>query len=549
MSFSKEEDRAALNRLLIPSGDSGSFLETDARTPFTTEHHPSFGSNESAPRAPSPWLTQQSPPTFSAMSMTSFHKENASSVPPPPPSSNPLLGSMSSSGGTPTSQQAKQFRAIARSPASSRPGSKPSSRQSSRAPSPTCSEVSDELPNNVSSEEQLRLLPSECLSEDPDRPLRHVDESGRVTTYSLQPMWYSVIFILVVELLERFSFYGLNYTQTSYLTGAYDEKWNAGMSAVKASSYVSISVAAAYTAPFIGAVLADALLGDYWSILVGSLVFYLPGLFLIAFTTIPGFLGKEFNTAALGTGLLFLWPTGTGIVKSVVNIFGAKQFHPLCQSSMIESYYVSFYMCINIGALVGGILVPVWAQHNVTEAYFIPVVVLTLGIFLFLMGGSRYVRSKPKGNFDMFLPSPKPAYGSPETIPLSTIFRISLLIVPFNIAYSQMATTFIVQGTVMKRAFGWIDAASMNNADAVAVLVFGYVVGTHVYPSLANRGIKIPTTYKFAFGSALGALAIGWALIVEALIHAKYEATGHKVSILWQVCVAQLTSQQNEWRF
>jgi len=36
-------------------------------------------------------------------------------------------------------------------------------------------------------------------------------------------------------------------------------------------------------------------------------------------------------------------------------VFGAKQFHPLLQSSLIEAYYVNFYMCINIGALFGGV--------------------------------------------------------------------------------------------------------------------------------------------------------------------------------------------------
>lgn len=46
--------------------------------------------------------------------------------------------------------------------------------------------------------------------------------------------------------------------------------------------------------------------------------------------------------------------------------------------------------------------------------------------------------------------------------------------------------------------------------------------------------VKIPTTYKFAIGSALGALAIGWALLVEIWIHNAYEKTGEKISILWQ---------------
>jgi len=271
--------------------------------------------------------------------------------------------------------------------------------------------------------------------------------------------------------------------------------------------------------------------------------------------------------------LLVLWPVGTGIVKSIVNVFGAKQFHPLLQSSLIESYYVKFYMCINIGALIGGIIVPLVAQHDVTHAYMFPVAMLLIGIVLFLSGTGRYVMHPPKGdmfkgvNINWFRTaaskrrkekkqnsnmastlsnlstntvdtiSPSLASSTDNTSKVSalgTIFKISALIIPFNIAYSQMATTFIIQGTVMKRAFGWIDAASMNNADAIAVLFFGHVVGSYLYPYLNRNGIKLTTTNKFMLGSTLGALAIAWALFLEHKIHSSYELDGTKISILWQ---------------
>ena len=183
----------------------------------------------------------------------------------------------------------------------------------------------DNLPNNVCEPAQLALLPDVCLSGHKKRPLRHVNEQGLVSTYSLNPMTYSVIFILLVELLERFSFYGINYTQTAFLTGQYNDDWNAGFNAIKASSYVSISTAVAYSMPFLGAFLADNVLGDYWSILVGDILFYIPGLLLITLSTVPGLLGEEFPKKLLSFGLLFLWPMGTGIVKSIVNVFGAKQ--------------------------------------------------------------------------------------------------------------------------------------------------------------------------------------------------------------------------------
>jgi proton-dependent oligopeptide transporter, POT family len=389
--------------------------------------------------------------------------------------------------------------------------------------------LEENVPSNVSTQEQLALVPDEFLSMNKTRPLKLKDDRGAVSLYFLKPMVSSVIFILMVELLERFAFYGINYTQTSFLTGAYNRHWNAELSAVSASSYVSISTAIAYTAPFGGAVLADCILGEYWTIMFGALVFYVPGILLIALTTVPYLLGPTFNLHALSAGLLFLWPIGTGIVKAVVNVFGAKQFHPFLQSSLVESYYVSFYMCINIGALAGGIIVPIIAEHDVTLAYMIPVCMLMCGVSCFLMGTPRYVIAKPRGDL-LTTTAEERASG----LSLWSVVKMVMLIVPFCVAYSQMATTFIVQGTVMQKAFGFIDAASMNNADAVAVLFFGYWIGGVLYPLLAKHNIKIPTTYKFALGSAMGSLAILWALFVEYKIHSTFKATGDKISVLWQ---------------
>jgi POT family proton-dependent oligopeptide transporter len=120
------------------------------------------------------------------------------------------------------------------------------------------------------------------------------------------------------------------------------------------------------------------------------------------------------------------------------------------------------------------------------------------------------------------------------TIPISSIFRICMLIVPFCVAYSQMPTTFIVQGTVMRKAFGVIDAATMNTLDCLSVLGFGWLTGNYIYPALAKRGFKVPTTYKFAIGSVFGALAIVWALVVEHMIHQSYYNHQGAISILWQ---------------
>jgi proton-dependent oligopeptide transporter, POT family len=389
------------------------------------------------------------------------------------------------------------------------------------------------LPSDVCEASQLGLLPKECLSvNDPDRPLRHVDgHDGHESLFSLRPMTYSVGRILLVELLERFSFYGIFYTQTLFLTGSYSrpsEAWDPGFTSVEASTLVSVSTAVAYTTPFLGAYLADSVLGDYRSILIGILAFYLPGVALITATTIPHLWGDEFHTAWLVVGLTVLWPLGTGMIKSVVNVFGARQHHPILQSALVERYYVSFYVAINTGALAGISAIPILAQRNVTIAYLVPVGALVLGVFIFASGTPRYVISKPATSVQRNKSS-----ASTDTSLLS-IFRISLLIVPFAIAYSQMPTTFIIQGSVMGRTWGVIDAATMNAADAASVLVFGHLVGHKLYPALAKRGWKIPTSHKFAIGSALAFLAVAWAMVVESLIRSAYRERGEQISVVWQ---------------
>jgi proton-dependent oligopeptide transporter, POT family len=97
-------------------------------------------------------------------------------------------------------------------------------------------------------------------------------------------------------------------------------------------------------------------------------------------------------------------------------------------------------MMINVGALIGGVAVPLTAQKDVRIAYFLPVISLATAIILFLAGTSRYIRSTPSSPFrDVLFGRKKkkspPVYAINNTgdrIPLSTIVKVSLLVVPFN---------------------------------------------------------------------------------------------------------------------
>lgn len=185
---------------------------------------------------------------------------------------------------------------------------------------------------------------------------------------------------------------GINNNETEFLTGVYDETWNANLTSSDAISFTSASIAIAYTTPFVGGIIADGFTGDFWAIVIGISVFYLPGLLLIALTTVPYLLGDTFNMTVLKAGMLGLMPIGTGFIKPLVNVFGAKQFHPVVQSALVEPYYVNFYMAINIGALIGGLSIPIIAQTNLEIAFFIPFVAMCCGFLLFLWYSPRFVK-------------------------------------------------------------------------------------------------------------------------------------------------------------
>jgi len=413
----------------------------------------------------------------------------------------------------------------------------------------------DDLPIAVNTTEELVDLPAMYRSDDPKRPLLLTVEGEPPYKYALNPVTFSVLAILVIECLERFAYYGINNNETAFLEGAYDENWNANLTSSDAVSFTSGSVAIAYTTPFIGGILADGFTGDFWAIVIGISVFYLPGLFLIALTTVPGLLGETFNMAVLKAGMLGLMPTGTGFIKPLVNVFGAKQFHPVVQSALVEPYYVNFYIAINIGALIGGIIIPIIAQTSIEIAFFIPFVAMCCGFLLFLLCSPRFVKRKPekaalfntlgllgKSVFccQSFAVAKESNDGPlPDTFVdgvwrLLKLIPVNLLVLPFNIVYNCMTGIFIMQGEAMQEV-GVINASWMTNFDSFSVLIVGFFASSWLYPYLERRGINFPYCYRFSVGTLLGALAIGSALIVDSQIRNKWKNEGAEVNIFAQI--------------
>lgn len=212
-------------------------------------------------------------------------------------------------------------------------------------------------------------------------------------------------------------------------------------------------------------------------------------------------------------------------------------------------------MSINIGSLIGGLVIPGVVRYNPFVGYTITTTLFAMGVCVFILGSNRYVKIKPQGKSNITvmkivgraicglqgLEKQNESAGGryPDLLvrsvaQLASIIPISILTVPFNMVLVSELTMIQAQGIVMKRV-GWIDAAWMANVDSVSVLIAGAIIGGWFLPFFERRtGKLMRLSTKFAVGSALGVLSMLFALLLDMHIKIKFIKSGQGVNILWQ---------------
>ncbi|VAI53352.1 unnamed protein product [Triticum turgidum subsp. durum] len=96
-----------------------------------------------------------------------------------------------------------------------------------------------------------------------------VDLRGNPVLRSKRGGWTACSFIVVYELFERMAYYGIASNLFVYLT----EKMHQGT--VEASNNVTNWSGVVFITPLIGAHLADAYLGRYWTFVIGSAIYFM----------------------------------------------------------------------------------------------------------------------------------------------------------------------------------------------------------------------------------------------------------------------------------
>ncbi|XP_065855473.1 protein NRT1/ PTR FAMILY 8.3-like [Euphorbia lathyris] len=232
-----------------------------------------------------------------------------------------------------------------------------------------------------------------------------VDYKGNPVLKENTGNWRACPFILGNECCERLAYYGIATNLVTYLTN----KLHQGN--VSAARNVTTWQGTCYITPLIGAVLADAYWGRYWTIATFSTIYLIGMGTLTLSASVPalkpavceGSLCPPATPAQYGVFFLglYLIALGTGGIKPCVSSFGADQFDDTDPKERVKkgSFFNWFYFSINIGALVSSSLI-VYIQDNAGWGlgFGIPALFMGIAIASFFSGTPLYRFQRPGGS-------------------------------------------------------------------------------------------------------------------------------------------------------
>lgn len=216
--------------------------------------------------------------------------------------------------------------------------------------------------------------------------------------------WRACKFVLGTECCERLAYYGMSTNLVNYL----QDQLNQGN--VTASNNVTNWSGTCYITPLIGAFLADAFMGRYWTIAIFSIIYVLGMTLFTLSASLNGLKpvcdekGSCHATSAQVAVCflaLYMIALGTGGIKPCVSSFGADQFDETDETEKKKksSFFNWFYFSINVGSLVASSVL-VWIQMNVGWGWGlgIPAVSMAIAVAFFFSGSHLYRLQRPGGS-------------------------------------------------------------------------------------------------------------------------------------------------------
>jgi POT family proton-dependent oligopeptide transporter len=324
-------------------------------------------------------------------------------------------------------------------------------------------------------------------------------------------------YIVGNEGAERFSYYGMRSIlvifMTQYLLN--HEGQSDVLTEEQAKYWYHLFIGAVYFFPLFGAILAEAFLGKYRTILSLSIVYCL------------GHLALAIDNTRLGLAVgLTLIAMGSGGIKPCVaaNVgdqFGASNRH------LIPKVFGWFYFAINFGSTISTLLIP-WllSRFGAHVAFGTPGLLMFLATWIFWLGRREFVHIPPGGMG--FVRETFSLEGLRSVAKLAVIY---LFVAVFWSLYDQTSSAWVLQARSMDRRFFGIELlpAQIHAMNPILILIMIPGFTYAVYPGI-NRVFPLTPLRKISIGFFLTAISF----LIPAWIEAEI-AAGLRPNIGWQL--------------
>jgi POT family proton-dependent oligopeptide transporter len=324
-------------------------------------------------------------------------------------------------------------------------------------------------------------------------------------------------YIVGNEAAERFSYYGMRTIlvifMTQYLKNANGEL--DVMTDEQAKVWYHNFMSWAYFFPVLGAILSDAFLGKYRTIIALSIVYCLGHLALALDETRTGL--------TIGLGLIAL---GAGGIKPCVTAHVGDQFGS-SNKHLLGKVFGWFYWSINFGAFISTLLTPILlAKYGAHWAFAIPGILMLLATWVFWLGRNQFIHIPPGGK--TFI---KEAFSGDGFKAIAKLFSIYLFIAVFWAVYEQNGSAWVLQAREMN--LNWMGVewlpSQIQAINPILVLIYIPLFTYVIYPTV-NKFYKLNPLRKIGIGMFMtlpAVLIIAW---IESMIQA-----GQSPTIAWQL--------------
>ncbi|KAE8662526.1 Protein NRT1/ PTR FAMILY 5.2 [Hibiscus syriacus] len=284
-----------------------------------------------------------------------------------------------------------------------------------------------------------------------------VDLKGRPVLRSNTGRWKACSFIVGYEVFERMAYYGIASNLVLYLT----KKLHEGT--VTSANNVNNWVGIVWMTPILGAYIADAHLGRYWTFVIASAIY-----------------GISLLTLAVSVPALRPPSCGTGGTKPNISTMGTDQFDDFWPKERVQklSFFNRWMFSIFFGTLFSNtFLIYIQDHAGWGLGYGLPTAGLMISILVFLVGTPYYRHKMSLGTFTRILQvlvaavskfldkaAVKSGSNSPWMLcPVTQVEEtkrmakmIPLLIATFipSTMLAQVATLFVKQATTLDLTMG-----------------------------------------------------------------------------------------------